>query len=82
MSRKLKRLSGQEVIKILGQFGFQPVHQRGSHVKLRRMSPAGTKQTLSVPTHNELDSGTLQAVIRQAGRFIPEDELKEHFYSG
>jgi predicted RNA binding protein YcfA (HicA-like mRNA interferase family) len=28
---KLRRLSGPDVIKILGQFGFAPLTQRGSH---------------------------------------------------
>lgn len=35
---KLRRLSGDEVIAILGQFGFQVQAQRGSHVKLRRLN--------------------------------------------
>ncbi len=78
---KLKRLSGQEVIKILSKFGFHPVRQRSSHVKLRRMSPRGVKQTLTVPAHDELDLGTLHSILRQASRFIPEDELKSYFYS-
>ncbi|MCS6936160.1 MAG: type II toxin-antitoxin system HicA family toxin [Candidatus Bipolaricaulota bacterium] len=81
MGGKLKRLSGQEVIAILGRFGFQPVHQRGSHVKLRRINPAGMKQTLTVIVHDELDVGTLRSIFRQASRFIPEDELRPYFYS-
>jgi len=81
MGRKLKKLSGQEVIKIFSQLGFGSVHQRGSHVKLRRITGTGTKQTLSVPMHHELDNGTLLAIVRQASRFIPEDELEAHFYS-
>jgi hypothetical protein len=31
--------------------------------------------------HDELDVGTLRAVLRQAGRFIPEEQLKKDFYS-
>lgn len=31
---KLKRLSGQDVIKILAAFGFAVAGQKGSHVKL------------------------------------------------
>src|SRR3990172_7951788 len=36
---KLRRLSGAEIIAILGRFGFTVHSQRGSHVKLRRVSP-------------------------------------------
>ena len=81
MSPKLKRLSGREVVDILSTFGFEIHSQRGSHAKLRRMSPAGDRQTLTIPLHAELDAGTLRAIVRQAARYIPEAELRIHFYS-
>jgi len=79
MSR-LKVLSGKDVVKILSKFGFIPVSQKGSHVKLRRTLPSGTRQSLTIPLHEELDKGTLKAIYRQALRFIPEEELKPYFY--
>ncbi|MDH4164206.1 MAG: type II toxin-antitoxin system HicA family toxin [Nitrospirota bacterium] len=78
---KLKRLSGQDVIKILALFGFVIAGQKGSHVKLVRSLPDGSKQPLTIPAHPELDKGTLKAIFRQASRYIPETELKPHFYS-
>lgn len=81
MSPKLKRLSGKEVISILNKFGFSFFAQRGSHIKLRRIGSAGDKQALTVPFHDELDVGTLRAIIRQAGRYIPEEQLKPYFYA-
>jgi predicted RNA binding protein YcfA (HicA-like mRNA interferase family) len=77
---RLRRLSGREVVSILQRFGFQPVSQRGSHIKLQRETAVG-RQTLTVPAHDELDTGTLRAVIRQASRFVPEDELYPYFYA-
>ena len=77
---KLRVLSGKEVVKILSKFGFEVVSQRGSHVKLRRILSDETKQILTVPLHDELDKGTLKAIIRQASRYIPEEELRRHFY--
>ena len=76
---KLRRLSGAEVIGILRQFGFAPLTQRGSHIKLRRVRTDGSKETLTVPNHRELDTGTARAILRQASRFIPEDQLRPHF---
>ena len=70
----LRRLSGAEVVAILGQFGFTTHSQRGSHIKLRRALPDGTNQTLTVPAHSELDTGTCRAIVRQASRFVPEEE--------
>lgn len=77
---KLKKLSGKEVIYILNQFGFELINQRGSHVKLRRMKE-NSKQTLLIPNHKEIDTGTLRAIVRQAGKYLSLEELNKHFYS-
>lgn len=76
----LRRMSGQEVLAALRLFGFEMVSQRVSHMKLRRLGPDGEKQTLTIPNHPELDTGTLRAVVRQASRYISMDELRPHFY--
>lgn len=78
---QLKVLSGQEVIRILGEFGFEISHQHGSHVKLRRSAGESADQTLTVPLHSELDRGTLKAIYRQSLRYIPQDQLRTYFYS-
>ncbi|MBI3466109.1 MAG: type II toxin-antitoxin system HicA family toxin [Planctomycetes bacterium] len=81
MSRKLRRLSGQNVVSILEKFGFGVLSQRGSHAKLRRTAPGGEKQTLVVPLHKQIDAGTLQAIFRQASRYIPQEQLRALFYT-
>ncbi|GBE06462.1 YcfA-like protein [bacterium BMS3Abin10] len=81
MSPKLKRFSGKEVLSILSKFGFSTRSRKGSHIKLRRTGNSGEKQSLTIVAHDELDIGTLRAIIRQASRFIPEEELKKEFYS-
>lgn len=78
---KPRRLSGDEVIGILSRFGFFVLKQRGSHAKLRRTTEMGEKQTLTIPLHDELDSGTLRAIFRQASRYIPEDQLQPFFFA-
>ncbi len=78
---KLRRLSGAELTAVLRRFGFLVVGQKGSHIKLRRQLATGEKQTLTVPNHSELDTGTCRAVLRQASRYIPETELHPHFYT-
>jgi len=77
---RLRRLSGQDVIRALSGFGFRPTSQRGSHVKLMRLTPEGERQTLTVPNHRELDPGTLRAISRQATRYISAGELRPLFY--
>lgn len=78
---KLRVLSGEELLGIFLHFGFQVVSQAGSHVKLRRLRADGTKQTLTIVLHAELDKGTLKAVYRQALRYVSESELRPWFYS-
>ncbi len=78
---KLRRLSGQAVVKILMQFGFKVASQRGSHIKLVRIMGDAVRQTLTIPDHDELDRGTLHAIYRQAVRYIIEEELRPHFYT-
>ena len=60
---RLRRLSGAEIVAILGRFGFTIHSQRGSHIKLRRALPDGTIETLTVPAHRELDTGTCRAIL-------------------
>jgi predicted RNA binding protein YcfA (HicA-like mRNA interferase family) len=78
---KLKTLSGRDVVAILEIFGFSVEKQKGSHVKLARLFVDGTKQTFTIPLHKEIDYGTLKAIFNQASRYIPEDKLREHFYT-
>ena len=77
---KPKRLSGAEVVRVLETFGFSIRDQRGSHIKLARTVDS-QKQTLVIPNHNELATGAVVAIFRQANRYIPEQELRPHFYS-
>jgi len=71
---KLPRLSGHEFIKILAQFGFKKVRQKGSHVMLIKETKQG-KVGCVVPLHDELETGTLLAILRQAK--ISRDEFFE-----
>jgi len=81
VSPKLKVLSGKEILSIFQKLGFQKVAQRGSNVKLRRISPTGEKQTLTIVLHDELDKGTIKAIYRQAMKFFPEEILYKEFYT-
>lgn len=78
---KLKTLSGREVVAILEVFGFSIDKQKGSHVKMKSLFINGIKQTLTIPLHQEIDRGTLKAIFNQTSRYIPEDKLREHFYT-
>ena len=78
---KLKALSGKEVIQALKELGFFVVNQKGSHVKLKRITNGDISQTLTIPNHFELDKGTLKAIYNQVVRYVPENDLRGYFYS-
>ena len=66
---KLPKISGQDCVKALKKEGFYLKRQKGSHMVLRRDNPFAQ---IIVPTHKELDRGTLRAIIRQAGLSVSE----------
>lgn len=72
---KLPRLSGHELIKILAQFGFKKIRQKGSHVMLIKDIRQG-KIGCVVPLHDELETGTLLGILRQA-KIGREEFLRE-----
>jgi len=60
--------SGWEIIKVLQSFGYQPVRQRGSHVRLRyENEDTGEVRLVDVPRHDEVRIGTLRSIADQCG---------------
>ncbi len=78
---KLRVLSGNDLIRIFAKFGFIVISQRGSHIKLKRTKNDGTKETLTIPNHKEIDRGTAKAIYQQASNYEPASILMEYFYT-
>ena len=64
--KRLRKLSGREVCKILSANGFNHVHQKGSHAIMQK-SIENSTISVPIPMHNEIRLGTLQSIIRQSG---------------
>ncbi len=64
-------ISGRETIAALERLGYVAVRQKGSHVRLRHPSDPA-RAPLTVPDHKELKSGTLRAIIRDAGLSVDQ----------
>ena len=65
----LPRISGQKCVGTLMKAGFALRRRRGSHMILQRQQPFAQ---LVVPDHDELDRGTLRAIIRQANLTVEQ----------
>ncbi len=69
---KLPVVSGNNVIKALKKVGFVVVRQKGSHVRLEKISN-GDIIKITVPLHNPLKTGTFLKIIKDAG--LTRDEF-------
>ena len=74
--KKLKKLSGHEMIKALSLFGFEPIRQTGSHIILKKKTHDGSVGCV-VPAHKELKIGTIKSILKLAKitekEFLGED---------
>jgi predicted RNA binding protein YcfA (HicA-like mRNA interferase family) len=77
---KLPRdLSGEDLIKHLCKhWGYQRVHQVGSHVILQTQQP--TPHRVAVPAHTALRIGTLNSIL--AAVAMHKDVTKEDVFKG
>jgi predicted RNA binding protein YcfA (HicA-like mRNA interferase family) len=75
-SRKLPVVSGGQVIKALQKLGYTVVKQRGSHIKLKKMTEIGT-HSITVPKHKEIAKGTLNDILTRVSERnqISKDDL-------
>ena len=74
---KLPRdLDGEELAKLLGKFGYRPVRQTGSHMRLARGN-----DRITIPKHR-LKVGTLNSILNEVARQLGMDKkelIKELF---
>lgn len=68
---KLPVISGKEAIKALERAGFVIVRQRGSHIRMKKIT-SETVINITIPLHDTLDRGTLKSIIRSAGLTVEE----------
>jgi predicted RNA binding protein YcfA (HicA-like mRNA interferase family) len=59
---KLPQVSGSDVIKLLLSLGYEIVRQRGSHVRLKKVTNSG-EHAITVPAHKVIAKGTLNDIV-------------------
>ena len=62
---KLPVISGKEALKALERAGFVVVRQRGSHVRIKKVTSESVIN-ITIPLHETLDRGTLKVILRNA----------------
>jgi len=68
---KLPVLTARELLSILKHLGFEKVHQRGSHLMLRR---ASDRRHVTIPIHpgRTLKKGLLKGILKDTGLTVEE----------
>jgi predicted RNA binding protein YcfA (HicA-like mRNA interferase family) len=61
-------------VRTLERLGFMQVSQRGSHLKLRRQTPEGTRTVIVKMGAREVPAGTFASILRQAAASRDEFE--------
>lgn len=69
---KLPLLSGKQVLLALTRLGFNEVHRKGSHVKMKHADG----RLIIFPFHDEVDRFTLKGAMRDAEIEV-EDFIKQ-----
>jgi predicted RNA binding protein YcfA (HicA-like mRNA interferase family) len=73
---RLPQVSGRDLVKLLHFLGYQIVRQRGSHIRLRKLTVVG-EHNLTVPDHKVLAKGTLNDILTSVSLWnnIPKQDL-------
>ena len=73
---KLPQVSGNEIAKLLQHLGYEVVRQRGSHIRLRKVTSVG-EHNITVSAHRVLAKGTLNDILARVSLWnnIPKKEL-------
>lgn len=62
MSKTLPVISGKKLISFLASLDYEVVRQRGSHVRLEKLTKAGAHK-ITVPNHDSVAKGTLNDIL-------------------
>ncbi len=73
MSEKLPVVSGKALIVMLESLGYEIVRQRGSHVRLVKVTPAGNHK-ITIPNHNPVAKGTLADILTKVSMWCQMDK--------
>ena len=73
---KLPQVSGGDLVKLLQSLGYEVVRQRGSHIRLKKVTALG-EHAITIPSHKVIAKGTLSDIIGRVSLWnnIPREEL-------
>ena len=78
MQQRRPVVSGKKLLKVLVGLGYEVIRQRGSHVRLGKLTAAGD-HIITIPLHDGLAKGTFSDILSQVSIWngVSEDALIE-----
>ena len=75
---KLPQVSGAELVRLLQFLGYEVVRQRGSHIRLKKITAMG-EHAITIPAHKVIAKGTLSDIIGRVSLWnnIGREELNK-----
>jgi predicted RNA binding protein YcfA (HicA-like mRNA interferase family) len=64
-------VGGEELAKLLGEYGYETTRQTGNHMRLSKREGAGHHVT--IPRHRPLKVGTLNSILRDVADHLKMD---------
>ena len=76
--QKLPIVSGEKLVKLLLNLGYEIVRQRGSHARVRKQTEVD-EHNITVSMHSEIAKGTLNDILSKVSIWnnIPKGKLIE-----
>jgi predicted RNA binding protein YcfA (HicA-like mRNA interferase family) len=75
---KLPQVSGNDLVKLLQSLGYEVVRQRGSHIRLKKITALG-EHTITIPAHKVIAKGTLGDIVNRVSLWnnISKEEISQ-----
>jgi predicted RNA binding protein YcfA (HicA-like mRNA interferase family) len=62
-------VSGEDLVRALRRFGYQPTRQTGSHIRLVS-STKGVEHHATIPNHKQIRVGTLAEILGDIANYL------------
>ena len=78
MPNKLPSVSSKKILSLFKKNGYEIVRQKGSHIRLEKVTPAGTHK-ITIPNHDPIAKGMLNDILNKLSVWnqIPKKNLIE-----
>ncbi|MCX6011828.1 MAG: type II toxin-antitoxin system HicA family toxin [Chloroflexi bacterium] len=70
-----REIGGDELAALLKKYGFEPVRQTGSHLRLTSRI-MGTAHHITIPRHKPLRLGTLSSILGVIAAYLKTDRQR------